>query len=196
MTKNSKRVLFIIDGQYGFLDGGELGVNGSIDKMDALAKYIKETKGIYDYYFASVDWHPITHCSFKPNGGIWPPHCQQHSKSAAIYQPILDAIDSIGAEMQFFTKGLDESREEYSVVKNIESNKKLHAYIDNMDIDRVDFCGVAGDYCVLDSMSDFHREFPSTKINAILPFIASIDGGTKLLDFLHKNENIGIIDNV
>ena len=48
MTKNSKRVLLIIDVQYGFLDGGELGVNGSIDKMDAIAKYIKECDVCYD----------------------------------------------------------------------------------------------------------------------------------------------------
>ena len=193
---NNINALFIIDAQYGFIDGGELGVNGSKEKMDALAKYIKESKGKYDYYFASADWHPSTHCSFKENGGIWPPHCRQFSKSAAIYQPILDAIENIGSEAVFFTKGIDDSREEYSVLKNAESNKKLHSYIDNMGINNVDFCGIAGDFCVLDSMSDFHREFPEIKISAIIPFIASIDGGDKLFDFLKKNENIDVIENV
>jgi uncharacterized protein YuzB (UPF0349 family) len=45
-------------------------------------------------------------------------------------------------------------------------------------------------------MSDFHREFPEIKISAIIPFIASIHGGDKLFDFLKKNENIDVIENV
>ena len=88
-----KKVLFIIDAQRDFMDGGRLGVDNSKDKMDALAKYIRESKGKYDSILASVDWHPSTHCSFKPNGGMWPPHCVQFSTGAAIYQPILDAIN-------------------------------------------------------------------------------------------------------
>ncbi len=33
--------------------------------------------------FASRDWHPPNHCSFKPYGGLWPPHCVAGSRGAA-----------------------------------------------------------------------------------------------------------------
>lgn len=185
-----KKVLFIIDAQRDFMDGGKLGVDNSTEKMDALAKYIRETKGKYDVIFASVDWHPITHCSFKQNGGIWPPHCLQHSEGAAIYEPILEAINEIDADFHVFSKGVNEDREEYSVMKNDISNKTIHAFINSNGIDDVDFVGIAGDYCVKDSVSDFHREFPGVKVTVLLPFVASIDGGKALNDFLKANDEI------
>jgi len=185
-----KKILFLIDCQYDFLDGGKLGVDNSTQKMDELAQYIRDSKGQYDAILASVDWHPFTHCSFKPNGGIWPPHCLQHSKGAAIYEPILNAIDEIGADFHVFSKGVDEDREEYSVMKNAISNKAIHAFIETHKIDGADFAGIAGDYCVKDSVADFHREFPNVTVTVLEPYCPSIDGGTALLDFLKKNDEI------
>ena len=184
------KVLFLIDCQKDFMDGGKLGVANSTEKMDALAQYIRDSKGEYDAILASVDWHPSTHCSFKPNGGIWPPHCLQHSEGAAIYEPILNAIDDIGAEFHVFAKGNNEDREEYSVMKNIESNKLIHALIDGNRIGAADFAGIAGDYCVKDSVADFHREFPNVTVTVLEPYCPSIDGGAALLEFLKKNDEI------
>ena len=191
-----KKVLFIIDVQNDFMDLGRLGVEGSKKKMDSLAKYIFETKGQYDAYFASVDWHPSSHCSFSENGGMWPVHCRQYSEGAAIYQPILDAIDNIHADLHVFKKGTNEDREEYSVMKNSISNKKIHSFIEANGIDSVDFCGVAGDFCVKDSVDDFHREFPDISIRVLLPFVPSIDDGTTLAKFLHNNETIESVEMV
>ena len=185
-----KNILFLIDCQRDFMDGGKLGVDNSTEKMDALARHIKESKGQYDAVLASVDWHPVTHCSFKPNGGMWPPHCLQHSEGAAIYEPILEAINSIGADLHVFTKGVNEDREEYSVMKNAESNKAIHSFIETHDIQSVEFAGIAGDYCVKDSVADFHREFPGVKITVLEPFCPSIDGGTALTEFLNNNDEI------
>jgi nicotinamidase/pyrazinamidase len=159
-------------------------------KMDELAQYIRDSKGQYDAVLASVDWHPNTHCSFKPNGGIWPPHCLQYSEGAAIYEPILNAIDEILVDFHVFTKGVNEDREEYSVMKNSASNKDIHAFIENNGIEAADFAGIAGDYCVKDSVADFHREFPNVTITVLEPFCPSIDGGTALLEFLKKNDEI------
>lgn len=191
-----KTILFLIDCQYDFLDGGKLGVEGSTSKMDALTKYIRESNGKYSMILASADWHPFTHCSFKSNGGIWPPHCIQHSSGAAIYQPILDAINDIGAELHVFTKGTNEDREEYSVMKNPESNKAIHAIIEHQKDVEIEICGIAGDYCVKDSVADFHREFPDVKLSVLLPFSPSIDDGSTLLDFLKKNDSINAIEKV
>jgi len=185
-----KKILFLIDCQKDFMDGGKLGVDNSTKKMDELAQYIRDSKGQYDAVLASVDWHPNTHCSFKPNGGIWPPHCLQYSEGAAIYEPILNAIDEILVDFHVFTKGVNEDREEYSVMKNSASNKDIHAFIENNGIEAADFAGIAGDYCVKDSVADFHREFPNVTITVLEPFCPSIDGGTALLEFLKKNDEI------
>lgn len=194
MKKKIRKILFIIDAQNDFIDGGRLGVNNSKPKMDALAQYIRGTKGEYDAILASVDWHPLTHCSFKENGGIWPFHCVQFSDGAAIYQPILDAINDIGADFHVYTKGVIEDREEYSVMKNGVSNMGIHAFIEAYKIEAADFAGIAGDYCVKDSMADFHRELPNVKVTVLTPFVASIDGGAALEEFLKKNDEIDSIE--
>lgn len=194
MEKN--KILFQIDIQNDFLDGGKLGVDGSKEKFAKYPDFIREHGKEYVAIFSSVDFHPITHCSFKQNGGIWPVHCQQHTEGAAIYQPIIDAINEIGIEHHVFTKGTDEDREEYSVMRNIKSNNEIHTLISSFNITEADFVGIAGDYCVKDSVDDFHREFPNIKINILTPFVASIDGGKTLDEFLLKNDSITRIDSV
>lgn len=193
MGKN--KILFQIDIQNDFLDGGKLGVDGSKEKFAKYPDFIREHGKEYAAIFSSVDFHPITHCSFKQNGGIWPVHCQQHTEGAAIYQPIVDAINEIGVEHHIFTKGTDEDREEYSVMRNIKSNKEIHALVDSLGITEVDFCGIADIYCVKDSIEDFHREFPDIKINVLIDFIGFMDE-EKFNEFLLKNDSITRIDEV
>ena len=81
-------------------------------------------------------------------------------------------------------------------MRNEESNKKIHTLIDALGITDVDFCGIAGDYCVKDSIDDFHREFHNIHINAIMPFVASIDGGKTFDEYLDKCDSINRIDKV
>ena len=190
------KVLILIDSQNDFIDGGRLAVGGSKAKMIALSEYINSHAKDYDFIIASVDFHPFTHCSFKKNGGIWPLHCLQHSEGAAIFQPILDAIDNTGTELHILTKGVDEDHEEYSVLKNAKSLIYMQGLMHSHKIEEVDFCGIAGDFCVLDSIKDFHKEFPSVKINVLLPFVASIDGGEKLDNFLKDSESITAIEEI
>ena len=56
--------------------------------------------------------------------------------------------------------------------------------------------GIAGDYCVKDSIEDFHREFPNIKINVLMPFVASIDGGKTFDEFIAKNDYITCYEKV
>jgi nicotinamidase/pyrazinamidase len=185
------KVLILIDPQNDFIDGGSLAVNGSKAKMIALAEYINNHAKDYDFIIASADFHPFTHCSFKKNGGIWPLHCLQHSEGAAIFQPILDAIDKTGIEFHVLTKGIDEDHEEYSVLKNTKSLIHMQGLIHSHKIEEVDFCGIADIYCVKDSISDFHREFPNVKISVFPEFVGYMDE-EKFKAFLNKNEFIEV----
>lgn len=182
----NKKILIIIDAQYDFINGS-LAVDGSEDKMVALSKFIKERANEYSTIILSADFHPISHCSFKKNGGMWPIHCVQHTHGAAIYQPIIDALEESNIDFHIFTKGLDEDHEEYSVLKNNDSNKKIHALIEHIGANEVDFCGIADIYCVKDSIEHFHRDFTNIKINVLIDFIGFMDE-KKFYDFLSKND--------
>jgi nicotinamidase/pyrazinamidase len=190
MDKKNK-VLFRIDVEYDFLDGGKLGVDGTKEKFDKMPAYLYKNGKDYISIWDSADFHPITHCSFKNNGGIWPVHCQEYTMGASIYQPIVDVVNDLGIDHHVFTKGTNEDREEYSVMRNEKSNKKIHALVEALGVTEVDFCGIADVYCVKDSIEDFHREFPNIKINVLIDFIGFMDE-KKFMDFLGKSDYIEV----
>ena len=185
-----RKILIIVDGQYSFIEGGSLAVEGGRNALNNLVEFIKNHYKEYDGIFLTADWHPITHCSFKDNGGIWPPHCVQFSQGAAIYQPILDVLDELRIDDDVLTKGCDEDHEEYSIFKNVTSEAYLKAMNKHNEIGVVDVAGIAGDYCVLDTIKDGLMEFPNTEFHVINECVASIDGGATLSKFVDENERV------
>jgi nicotinamidase/pyrazinamidase len=185
-----RKILIIVDGQYDFLEGGALAVEGGRDAMTNLTEFIEKHYKEYDGIFLTADWHPITHCSFKDNGGIWPTHCVQFSHGAAIYQPILDVLDDLKVDYDVLTKGCDEDHEEYSIFKNVTSEAYLKGMNKYNEIGVVDICGIAGDYCVLDTIKDGLMAFPSAEFHVIKECVASIDGGATLNKFIDENERV------
>jgi len=67
--------LLVVDIQYDFLPGGSLGVPDGDKVIPILNKYIKIFQKTDLPVFASRDWHPPNHSSFREQGGPWPPHC-------------------------------------------------------------------------------------------------------------------------
>ena len=67
--------LIIVDVQNDFLPGGSLGAPMGHAVISPINRCIEacEHRGLP--VFATRDWHPPDHCSFQPQGGIWPPHC-------------------------------------------------------------------------------------------------------------------------
>ena len=191
-----KKALFVIDVQKDFLDGGKLGVNGSIKMLNDLPEFIEKHGKDYDLVVATVDWHPVTHCSFKQNGGIWPPHCLQHSEGAAIYEPVLDAINNHTKFSIILTKGTDEDKEEYSIFKNTLSNDKLNALFMVNEIEEVDVVGIAYDYCVADSVKDGLRAFPNVKFNVIKKFCPAIadESANEFTKFIENTERVCLVE--
>ena len=191
-----KKALLIIDVQKDFLDGGKLGVNGSIKMLNDLPKFIEDTKNDYEFTVATVDWHPVTHCSFDVNGGMWPAHCIQHSEGAAIYEPVLNAINEHSKFSIILTKGTDENREEYSIFKNALSNDKLNALFMVNEIDEVDVVGIAYDYCVADSVKDGLRAFPNVKFNVIKKFCPAIaeDSANEFTKFIENSDRVCLVE--
>lgn len=180
------KLLLVIDCQYDFINGS-LGVKGSEEMMNKLSDYINNSHEKYVTAFATVDWHPSAHSSFTVNGGLWPSHCVQHSLGAAIYDKVLTALNKI-PYFTVFTKGTEEDREEYSIFKNALSKEKLVNQINSLQIDEIDICGIALDYCVINTIKDALRELPNVKINVMAEYTPAIGDGEDAIKFIQETE--------
>jgi nicotinamidase/pyrazinamidase len=190
-----KRILIIVDAQYDFINGS-LAVNGAQEKIDALAEYLKKVGGeYYNDIIMTADWHPKNHMSFKENGGQWPSHCVQGTEGASIYKPLMIAANTNQNVFLLF-KGKNKDKEEYSALQD--ENSKYVAmsiitryYLVPSDETKVtiDICGIAGDYCVLETTKDLISALSDykerkTRINVLLDYTASISSDSELKELV------------
>lgn len=75
--------LIIVDVQRDFCPGGALPVPEGDQVVPVLNEYMKLFKKANGKTFATRDWHPPNHISFKAQGGPWPPHCIQDSEGTS-----------------------------------------------------------------------------------------------------------------
>lgn len=183
----ANKVLLIIDPQYSFLDHGDLPVKGSKHQMDMLSEFIKENGKDYLSIIITVDNHPINHCSFKKNGGLWPIHCVQHSVGAAIYDPILVNAYNTKTNVIVLTKGDVANSEEYSIMDNYHSSKEILRLIDKENIEQIDVCGIMSRFCVLESINGLVKAKHGDKINVLIDFVAHDDENKALIEFCNNN---------
>lgn len=180
MTIHSNhKLLIIVDPQKDFING-TLAVNGAEDAMNNLSDYIANHHDRYRGIVLTADRHPSDHISFAENHGDWPAHCVADSDGADIWPPLITAIADAGTAHYIFYKGTEPDREEYSVFENPKASDDITALIRDNDIKSVDICGIAGDFCVLETLRDLRHLFPKMKIRVLDKFTASLDGGTKL----------------
>jgi nicotinamidase/pyrazinamidase len=179
------KLLLVVDPQIDFISGS-LAIEGAAQVMEALANYIRQSDGQYIYKVVTTDWHPYSHCSFNEQGGIWPQHCVQNSIGAAIYPSLIAPLNTTKGPLKVLRKGDNEKKEEYSVFANQSSLGHIQLIVKLKEIDQIDICGIAGDYCVLETLKDGIKMFGKDKWNVLLPYCASIDGGAMLNNFIKK----------
>jgi nicotinamidase/pyrazinamidase len=141
--------LLIIDVQKDFCPGGALPVEGGDAIVPVINRWIEAAvaKGIPVY--ASRDWHPVGHLSFKEQGGPWPPHCIQDSDGAT-FHPDLAFPDSA----VIVTKGVRFDQDQNSAF----DQTGLAGQLRKTGIRRLWVAGLAEDVCVLASVLDARRE--------------------------------------
>ena len=135
--------LLIVDVQKDFCPGGALPIEEADKVVPVLNRWIKAAreKGIPIY--ASRDWHPIQHMSFKAQGGKWPPHCIQDSDGAK-FHPGLE----LPADVVKITKGVRFDHDQYSVFDQTGLGEQLK----RDEVKRLWVGGLAQDVCVLESV--------------------------------------------
>ena len=147
-----KRALIIVDVQNDFLPGGSLAVPHGNNVIPVINQILKDKK--FDIIIVSRDWHPIDHTAFKDT---WPIHCVQNTKGAELSEE-LNIWDYKFIEV---LKGEDKEKHPYSAFAlEYNENSKLIAFNDldktlfKEGIKEVYVCGLAAEYCVLDTARD------------------------------------------
>ena len=87
------RALIIVDVQNDFCPGGALAVSRGHEIVPILNSWIADAAAARVPVFASRDWHPADHVSFKVRGGPWPPHCIQNTHGADTGHPLGPGVD-------------------------------------------------------------------------------------------------------
>ena len=135
----NETALIIVDVQNDFCDNGSLPVPNAEQIIPGINKIIEYFHSSFLPVYATRDWLPIDHCSFKSNGGLWPMHCVQQTKGSQIHPELL--IDN---RVTIIDKGADKDKEAYSGFDGTDFSQELR----KKNISKVIITGLATDYCI------------------------------------------------
>lgn len=137
--------LIVVDLQNDFLPGGALGVPQGDLVVPVIGRYLRlfHQRGLP--IFATRDWHPPRHISFRERGGAWPPHCIAGTTGAA-FAPGL----RLPPGTTVISKADEPDRDAYSAFQGTD----LAARLRTSGTSRVFVGGLATDYCVLETVKD------------------------------------------
>lgn len=139
---NKSDALLVTDIQKDFLKGGALAVPQGKQIIPIINDYLRRFKL---QIYASRDWHPADHMSFKSQGGIWPPHCIQNTSGAEFHPDLKLPSDTV-----IVSKATDPKKESYSAF----DGTALAESFQEKGVERFFICGVATDYCVVNTVVD------------------------------------------
>ena len=153
MTQESPTIephdaLLVVDVQRDFLPGGALAVPDGDAVIPVLNSALEEFALAQRPVFATRDWHPPDHVSFRDQGGPWPVHCVAGTPGAAFAPELRLPPDTI-----IISKATDPRREAYSGFDGTALADELQARA----IKRIWVGGLATDYCVRATVEDALR---------------------------------------
>ncbi len=159
----SDACLIVVDVQNDFMPGGAL----VVPQGDAVVPAINRVAARFEWIVATQDWHPRGHASFasshpgrKPfetmrleygEQVLWPDHCVQGTEGAALHRDL-----AIPRAQLVVRKGYRPGIDSYSAF--LEADRRtstgLAAWLRELGIRRLWFCGLATDFCVAWSALD------------------------------------------
>ena len=141
--------LLIVDVQNDFCPGGALAVQKGDEVVPVLNKWIQQAWDQGVPVYASRDWHPPRHISFRERGGPWPPHCVQGTSGAAFHPEL-----KLPREAQIISKAHKPDEDSYSAFGGTDLAERLRS----AGVKRVWIGGLTQDYCVRETSLDALRE--------------------------------------
>lgn len=137
--------LIVVDVQNDFLPGGALGVPRGDEVIAPLNGYLGQFGERHLPIFLTRDWHPHQHCSFRTQGGPWPPHCMAGTRGAE-FAPALH----VPAGARIVSKATRPEVDAYSAFQGTD----LAAQLRRLGVNRAVIGGLATDYCVRATVLD------------------------------------------
>ncbi len=174
----TRKILLAVDLQKDFIDGSL-----TVPEAWKVIPVINEVKRHFDLVCFTLDWHPVDHCSFKANGGIWPAHCVQHTAGASLPDSVFEGLEK--ERIRFILKGMDSSKEEYGALSEIKAGEQDCFKAG----DEVVVCGIAAEYCILNTLTNvfnFSKELGFT-VKVYLPGTAKFESYDTLLEYMDAN---------
>jgi len=154
------KALIIVDVQNDFCPGGSLAVKDGDKVIPVINKLMSE----FDLVIFTKDWHPEGMKAFassyktkkpfdkyKVNGvedTLWPDHCIQNTIGAELHKDLNLAL--IKKDFYIFKKGTEKNHHPYSGFDGTE----LAEFLEERKVDKVFICGLALDYCCVDTAID------------------------------------------
>jgi len=137
--------LLVVDVQKDFLPGGALGVARGDEVLAPLNRALRAFERAGWPVYASRDWHPANHCSFKARGGPWPPHCVAGTAGAEFADGL-----ALPRAASIISKAVTPDADAYSAFGGTDLALRLR----HDGVRRVVVGGLATDYCVLNTVLD------------------------------------------
>jgi len=136
--------LLVVDLQNDFVSGA-LAVPHASEVIEPINRAIDTFASRGLPVFASRDWHPPDHCSFHPQGGIWPVHCVAGTDGAEFVAGLRLTPQTVEID-----KATERDREAYSALSGTALADELRA----RGVTRLFVAGLATDYCVVNTVRD------------------------------------------
>jgi nicotinamidase/pyrazinamidase len=140
--------LLIVDVQIDFCPGGALPIHHGDLVIPVINRWIEKFNEQGLPVYASRDWHPKGHLSFKAEGGRWPPHCIQDTQGAAFHPDL-----KLPAAAVIVTKGVRFDQDQNSAF----DQTGLETHLRRKKTVRLFVAGLALDVCVLATAIDARR---------------------------------------
>src|SRR6185295_11079816 len=175
----SGAALLVVDVQNDFCPGGALAVKEGDKVIPILNEWIRAAESAAAPVFASRDWHPANHISFRDRGGPWPPHCIQGTAGAEFHRDL-----KLPEGAQVISKADAPDRESYSASGSTDLADRLR----RAGIRRLWIGGLAQDYCVRETALDALREGFKVHIivDATRPVDVTPEDGARALEAIRQ----------
>lgn len=142
---SNQDALIVVDVQRDFCPGGALPVPEGDRVVAVLNRWIEAAERAGAAIYASRDFHPPGHLSFRENGGRWPPHCIQNTEGAEFHPGL-----RLPASTQVVIKGARFDKDQYSAFDETGLAEDLR----RRGVQRIWIGGLAQDVCVRATVLD------------------------------------------